>query len=145
MVGCAIRAVKLFTYFAKKLNFFIRMQIANFGMNFICSTISISSCNINFHSTPHSFLLLIINFFDYISSHILQLNISFLIFFTYSAVNILKAFALNWSFRMLLLTTFTNQMFTWHYYWIIGLYIYWVFTAWTLNLFSWFKWFNWSF
>jgi len=36
-------------------------------------------------------------------------------------------------------------MFTWHYYWIIGLDIYWVFTAWTLNLFSWFKWFNWSF
>ena len=142
MIRRAIWTVKLLTYLTEKFNFFFRMKFTNFSMNLISSTISISCCQVNLHSTSHSLLLLIIDLLYYISSHILKLYIGFLVFFANYTVNILKPFILSKTFWMFLLAAFANKMLTWHYNWVISLNVNWVFTTWTLYLFYRFKCFD---
>jgi hypothetical protein len=67
----------------EKLNLLIRMLTTNLCMDPISYTVSICCRQINLHSTSHSFLLLIINLLYYVSTHILKLNIRFLVFFAY--------------------------------------------------------------
>ena len=142
MIRCAIWAIKLLTDLAEELNLLVRVLIANLCMELISYAVSICCCHINLHSTFHSLLFLVINLLYNVSSHILQFNVCFLIFFANYTVNVLKSFVLCFAFWMLLLAAFTYEMLARHYDRVICLNIYWIFATWALYLFYRFKGFD---